>query len=64
MKAEKLVEALQIMMKYGDVEVAVGHDVIYAGPDISETISEEDAERLEELGWFESDEDDCWKAFV
>lgn len=61
---KEVIEGLQILEKYGAGEMSADHEVIYAGPDLSATISPEDLKRLDELGWFESEEFDCWSMFV
>lgn len=51
-KVDCIIEGLAIFKKYGKVDVAAEHDVFYAGPDCATTaISEEDAKRLDDLGW-------------
>jgi hypothetical protein len=64
---DKLIEALQIMNKYGNPEYPTHceHDVLIIcgiDPDI---VSEEDKEKLEELRFFISDEygDKCFQSF-
>lgn len=58
---------LNILCKYsqGRVDMHAEHDIIYAGPSVSEEeVSEEDKNKLEELGgWHFSDEGDCWAFF-
>lgn len=58
-----LVEALNIFLKYGDVDYPTycEHDVlmVYVNPSV---VSEEDIKRLDELGFFVSDEA-CFKSF-
>lgn len=54
---EDLIEALQILSKYGNPEwpTHCGHDVLYVDID-PELVSDEDTKRLDELGFFPSDE--------
>ena len=59
-----LYEGLGVLLKYGDDEVAVEHDVIYAGPNNLEKVSVEDQIKLKELGWYWSEDYDCWEYFV
>lgn len=60
-----LAEAFVIFAHYLDacISVDVGHDCLYAGPAAADT-SEEHKRRLVELGWFPSDEHDCWMRFL
>jgi hypothetical protein len=53
-----LIEALQIMNKYGDSEYPIQceHDVMYICGIEVEDISKEDLKELEQLGFFESQE--------
>ena len=53
-----LIEALQILLKYGnpDYPTHCEHDILSISPDIDPSdVSEEDKEKLEELGFFVSD---------
>lgn len=57
-------EVFEIFSKYEvDASVAVGHDIIYAGPE-PEDVSDDDMKRLEELGWFIDAEFGCLARFV
>lgn len=59
-------EAFTIMEKYNEgniASIAVEHDIIYAGHNLS-GITEEDLERLEELGWEEDNDLECFYHFV
>jgi len=61
---KKLVEALQILMKY-DPDGMVGgadHDIIYLSYVDVEKVSAEDAKRLDKLGCYT--EDDRWCLFT
>ena len=62
MSLSKLVEALNIFLKYGDVDhpTYCEHDVLMICVDPS-VVSEEDIQTLDELGFFVSD--DCFKSF-
>ena len=55
-----LIEALTILAKYMDPEqkwpTACDHDVLYVCHIEPEDVSEEDTKRLDELGFFPSDE--------
>lgn len=50
---KKLIEALQIFLKYGDIEFPTGceHDVLYVYVS-SEKVSKEDIEALKQLDFF------------
>ena len=50
MSRKQVIEGLQILEKYDpDGWVEAGHDVIYGAAEAD--VSEEDAAKLEELGW-------------
>lgn len=55
---EKLIEALQIFLKYGnpDYPTHCEHDVMYIVGIDPDDVSDEDKEKLDELGFFISDE--------
>ena len=61
-----LIEALTILLKYGnpDHPTHCEHDImyVYAGVHPDE-VSEEDKERLDELGFFVEEEFDCFASF-
>lgn len=62
---EKLIEALQIFLKYGNPEwpTHCEHDVMWiCGIDPSQ-VSKEDVTKLHELGFFIDKSDDCFKSF-
>ncbi len=62
---KNLIEALQIFLKYGDPEnpTHCEHDELWiCGIDPSD-VSEEDKKRLDELGFFISESDNCFKSF-
>lgn len=61
----ELIEALQIFLKYGNPRwpTHCEHDVMYIMEIESAKVSEEDKARLEELGFFVDDSDDCFKSF-
>ncbi len=63
MSLSRLIEALNIFLKYGDVNYPTQceHDVLTVFVDPS-VVSEEDIKRLDELGFFVSDEE-CFKSF-
>jgi hypothetical protein len=68
-KMKDLIEALTILMKYSDGEVHAPthceHDIfLVAGCGIGrETIPDDDAEKLLNLGFHWSSEYDCWASF-
>jgi hypothetical protein len=60
-----LIEALQILLKYGnpDNPTHCEHDVLWiCGIDPS-TVSEEDVQKLDELGFHIDESDDCFKSY-
>lgn len=61
----KYAEAFTIFAKYETRlgKVAAEHDEIYAGPQ-KDVVSEEDAKRLDELGWHWDSYCDSWRKFV
>jgi hypothetical protein len=62
-----VIEGLQILAKYVDAnsnDVAAEHDVIYGPYAADLNITDEDKEKLEELGWFIDSEVDSWAVFV
>lgn len=63
-----LIESLQIFSKYFDADekwpTNCEHDIlILCVADDEEGITEEDVKRLDELGWFWSDEYECWCSY-
>jgi len=62
---QKIIEGLQIFAKY-DFDVSAEHDVIYASENTihNEQISEDDKQKLRELDWGFSAEDEHWYYFV
>ena len=58
---KKVVEGLNILVKYPNSSISAEHDQIWAGPFENE-VKPEDKEKLEELGW--SIKDDCYRTFV
>jgi hypothetical protein len=61
-KAENLVEAIQILGRYDDVEMSAEHDVIHIGVPCS--IDDEDKQRLKKLGLNYSSEHSSWSMFT
>ena len=62
-----LIEALNIFKKYiGDKTYPTWceHDVLGICCDIEDNISEEDIKRLDELGFFYSEEYDCYISYL
>ena len=43
--------------------VCAEHDIIYAGPDSFDDVSEETARELEDLGWFKDTESGRWAVY-
>lgn len=66
----KVIDGLTILARYDpdgldSHSVSAEHDVIYGpGPGDPDAVTEEDRERLEELGWHLDSEADCWARFV
>ena len=60
---KRISEVLNILMKYDpDSDFSAEHDKIWAASSEVE-ITDEDLNRLEELGWFIDEEFDCWSHF-
>lgn len=64
--ADQWIESFQIFKKYGDNQglAHAAHDEVFAGPGDTSVISVEDKQRLEELGWNESQYGEGYQAFV
>ena len=61
----EVAEGLIILSKYNNSDVCAEHDIIYAGPyDPEEKISQEDRERLDELGWHIDSDATTYARFV
>ena len=62
---EKLIEALQIFLKYGNpiYPTYCSHDTLHITDAHKDKISKDDIKRLDELGFFWSTEDDCFISF-
>lgn len=60
-----LIEALQIFLKYRNEKrpTHCEHDVLYIMAVTKEEVSEGDAKRLDELGLFWSEGEECWISF-
>lgn len=58
-KYSDVAKAMEIFAKYDDDFLESDHDVIF-GPSLDTEFSEEDKQAIEELGWFASEEYDCW----
>ena len=60
MKYSTMKESCEIFMNNDlDDWFEADHDIIF-GPSYDTIFSDEDIEKLENLGWFLSDEYDCW----
>jgi hypothetical protein len=61
---DEIIEGLTILKKYvkGQEWISAEHDMIY-GPPTEGVISDEDAKRLDDLGWHKED-GDSWAAFT
>lgn len=56
---DKIYRGFEILRSYGQVELAVAHDQLWAG---ETDVTENDRAELEALGWFE--DEDSWSHFV
>ncbi len=62
---QTIADGLSILLKYDPAgSCGAEHDILYAGPDIKAQVSEEDAKKLESLGWHWSTEFECWARFT
>jgi hypothetical protein len=61
----ELIKALLIFLKYGNPKYPTncGHDVLYIMDIKPETVSQEDKDKLEELGFIVDDEEDVFMSF-
>ena len=62
---EKLIEALQIFLKYGNPAYPTHceHDILtICGIDPAE-VSDEDKKKLDELGFFHCEDEDCFQSY-
>lgn len=62
-----LKNGIEILLKYcaeNDMDYSAEHDIIYFGPSTAEHISTEDLQTLEKLGFYFSDEYDCFYTFT
>jgi hypothetical protein len=62
---EDLIKALQIFLKYGNPEYPTNcsHDELMICEIAPSEVSDEDKIELDKLGFFVSEEDDCFKSF-
>lgn len=62
---EDLIKALQIFMKYKNSKYPTNcsHDVLAIMEISREDVSEEDNSKLDELGFFWSEEEECYMSF-
>lgn len=60
---QNIIAGLQIFDKYNG-DVSAEHDVIYAGCMTNNEISQEDQDKLSELGWKFNDGLESWYHFV
>jgi len=60
-----LIEALTIFLKYKNQRnpTHCEHDVLWIMGVTKEEVSEEDATRLQALGFFWSESNECWQSF-
>jgi len=50
---QKAITGLQIVAKYeqSGYDIAADHDIIYAGYDVADRMSEQDKQAMQEAGW-------------
>lgn len=62
---EKLIQALQIFLKYKNEAwpTHCEHDILMIMAVSQEEVSSEDTDKLDKLGFFWSEEYDCWASF-
>ena len=62
---DKLIEALQIFLKYKNSTYPTNctHDVLAIMDIEKDDVSEDDKVKLEELGFFWSDDEECYMSF-
>lgn len=63
----EVLKGLQIIAKYEKEDpcgVSAEHDIIYAGWTVSDKLSQEDRDQLEQLGWHWDSSIDSWARFV
>lgn len=62
---EQLIQALQIFLKYGNPNnpTHCEHDEMTICGISPEDVSDEDKKKLDELGFFVSDSDNCFRSF-
>lgn len=58
-KYSDISKAMDIFVKYEDSWLEADRDILY-GPRFDTNFTAEEKKTLEELGWFLSDEYDCW----
>ena len=61
---QDIITGLQILLKYGEDAVCAEHDIIYAGHDCRDAMSNEDKEAMEKAGWFWNEESDSYSTFT
>ena len=64
---DQVIKGLQIIAKYSGPDsrsIGAAHDIIYAGPDVKEDLTEEDKKALEELSWYWESDADSWACLV
>jgi hypothetical protein len=68
MQWKHIKEGFDILDKYISDEdrspLQEAHDIIYIGPDSVNDVSDADRERLDELGFMEDEEFDCFSFFT
>ncbi len=64
-KTASVYDGLGIILKYDkDAEISERHDEILAGGETLNNFSQSDLDKMDKLGWFWEDDEDCWTIFV
>lgn len=63
MQYSDMAKSIEIFMKHIDDDFfEADHDIIY-GPNLDTPFTDEEKKKLEDMGWIETDEYDCWSHF-
>ena len=61
---QKVIDGLTILMRHGATHAEGQHDIIFAGPELSTELTDEEKAKMEELGWHFDEETDSWAKFT